>query len=251
MWPFKKAQVFPIEVTLWTMYNNTITHDDDKGAYIQERLETEDGFIDRSYLVLKNKKIRIPAVDIEHYADLGKTRLLHLVELDIGTFFPVKYSKEGMFYWANVPVFDENGNPVKIIKDGKEVFKSEKKEIQLFGTNKVLNVNGEISATTQGVIVSNYDKEQWFTQEIESDMKLYKNKPWWEKWSWLIGQAIVFAFILIIFWLGMKYYTDISKTLALNMKNNVDMFQTSMQIFNQTMSKIANSTLLKPIMGSP
>lgn len=234
----KKEKVnYPIKLNIYRRYGNKLTPFFEWARYVRDRTDAEGLPIDEDYLEFESNKKQIPPIDIKHYYDLTTTREIDLVELDIDTFYPIKWKDGRMIAWKKEPIMvpvpvmtknekgeevqkvneddiplyqtDSNGN--LLMAQGKDEYGktlSQMVERTILDLNYAIGKNNELIDMPQAAVVSTYDKIKSLTLDIHKHLQTYPLKKGWKEWASIILGIVGFVAVTLFFFLFSKFTSD-------------------------------------------
>jgi len=224
---------FPIRVIIFKKYGNVLKPVMDRGRYERKRIKTQDGIIENNYLVLKKEKVKIPAPPLNFYYYIDDTRYLYLLQVDRFTYYPISFDADKVKVKVKAYSTDEKGNP-----------KFEYVEVPLFDSRIVLD-NGNVVEIPTMITHKTYDKEYWLSKEMESAFHLYKGKSFWERYGSYILLAIVGILMVMVLYVGVKNYAELTKTLVDGLKE----VSQSMNVVADKLVQVVRETSGQPVVN--
>jgi len=201
---------YPIKVVIFKRYGGALKPVFDKARYEKKKTITKDGVIEKSYVILKKQKVKIPAQPISFYYDIDNLRYLYLLQIDRFTFYPISF--DGSKIKVLVPTFktDEKGKVLKD-KEGKPTIEYVEKPIF---DGSILLDSGKVIEMPTMVTHKTYDREQWLSGEIESGSRLYRKKGIWDRYGNIITLAIGGVIIVMLIYVGATQFAHLTGNLS-------------------------------------
>jgi len=234
---------WPIRVLILKRFGNFLRPVFDRARYEKRRIKTQNGIIEREYLVLKNQKLKIPAPEISYYYDVENVRWIYLLQLDRYTFYPCSFDAGKIS--VKVPVYevDEKGN---IVKDEKGRPKVRIVEKTIFDSRIALE-DGRIVELPSFIAHKTYDKEEWLSSELEAAQRLYRSKSFWERYGNIVTLAVCFLFMVMVLYVGIRGYADLTKQLVDGMREIAKSYGNVANQLKEILRYVGkNVTLAKP-----